>query len=86
MLTFVRPSELTGAAWAEFDLDAAEWRIPAERMKMSQPHIVPLSGQAVLLLKELQAEATSSPYLFPNELAPKSQPMARDTLSKGCAA
>lgn len=82
MLTFVRPSELTGAAWAEFDLDAGEWRIPAERMKMSQPHIVPLSGQAVRLLKELQAEATSSPYLFPNERAPKSQPMARDTLSK----
>jgi integrase len=82
MLTFVRPSELTGAAWAEFDLDGAEWRIPAERMKMSQPHIVPLSGQAVRLLKELQAEATSSPYLFPNERAPKSQPMARDTLSK----
>lgn len=82
MLTFVRPSELTGAAWAEFDLDAGEWRIPAERMKMSQPHIVPLSGQAVRLLKELQAEARSSPYLFPNERAPKSQPMARDTLSK----
>lgn len=82
MLTFVRPSELTGAAWTEFDLEAAEWRIPAERMKMSQPHIVPLSGQAVRLLKELQAEATSSPYLFPNERAPKSQPMARDTLSK----
>jgi integrase len=82
MLTFVRPSELTGAAWVEFDLEAAEWRIPAERMKMSQPHIVPLSGQAVRLLKELQAEATNSPYLFPNERAPKSQPMARDTLSK----
>lgn len=82
MLTFVRPSELTGAVWAEFDLEAAEWRIPAERMKMSQPHIVPLSGQAVRLLKELQAVATSSPFLFPNERAPKSQPMARDTLSK----
>lgn len=82
MLTFVRPSELTGAAWAEFDLNAAEWRIPAERMKMSQPHIVPLSGQAVALLKELHAVATSSLYLFPNERAPKSQPMARDTLSK----
>lgn len=82
MLTFVRPSELTGAAWAEFDLDAAEWRIPAERMKMSQPHIVPLSGQAVMLLEELHAVATSSPFLFPNERAPQSQPMARDTLSK----
>lgn len=82
MLTFVRPSELTGATWAELDLDACEWRIPAERMKMSQPHIVPLSDQAVGLLQELQTMATSSPYLFPNERAPKSQPMARDTLSK----
>lgn len=86
MLTFVRPSELTGAAWAEFDLEAAEWRIPAERMKMSQPHIVPLSGQAVRLLKELRAVATNSPFLFPNERAPKSQPMARDTLSKALRA
>lgn len=82
MLTFVRPSELAGAAWAEFDLDAAEWRIGAERMKMSQPHIVPLSSQAVALLKSLKADASTSPFLFPNERAPKSRSMARDTLSK----
>ena len=82
MLTFVRPSELSSAAWVEFDLQAAEWRIPAERMKMSQPHIVPLSGQAVRLLKDLQATTNGNPYLFTNVRAPKSQPMARDTLSK----
>ncbi len=82
MLTFVRPSELTGAAWAEFDLDAAEWRIPAERMKMKQPHIVPLSNQAMLLLRELHTMTAYSPFLFPSERAPLTKPMARDTLSK----
>jgi integrase len=46
-LTFVRTGELTGDAWTEFDLDNARWDIPAERMKMKTPHIVPLSRQAV---------------------------------------
>jgi hypothetical protein len=46
-LTFVRTTELIEAKWDEFDLEAAEWRIPAERMKMRTPHIVPLSTQAV---------------------------------------
>jgi integrase len=53
-LLFVRPGELRAAEWSEFDLDAAEWRIPGERMKMKQAHLVPLSTQAVALLKELQ--------------------------------
>jgi len=46
-LTFVRPGELRHAEWDEFDLDAAEWRIPAEKMKMGATHIVPLSKQAM---------------------------------------
>lgn len=50
VLTFVRTRELIGARWEEFDLEAAEWRIPAERMKMKTPHIVPLSTQAVEIL------------------------------------
>jgi integrase len=50
-LTFVRTGELIGARWEEFDLDAAEWRIPAARMKMKTPHIVPLSNQAVDVLR-----------------------------------
>ena len=54
LLTFVRTSELRGAAWAEIDLDKAEWRIPAERMKMKELHIVPLSRQAIGILKELK--------------------------------
>ena len=45
-LTFVRTSELIGARWPEFDLDASRWDIPAERMKMKTPHTVPLSTQA----------------------------------------
>ena len=53
-LLFVRPGELRRAEWSEIDLDTAEWRIPAEKMKMRQPHIVPLSTQAVAILHELE--------------------------------
>jgi len=52
-LVFVRPGELRHAEWAEIDLDKAEWRIPAEKMKMKNPHIVPLSSQAVEVLREI---------------------------------
>lgn len=53
-LVFVRPGELRGARWTEIDLDNAEWRIPAERMKMRVQHIVPLSRQAVAILREFE--------------------------------
>jgi integrase len=53
-LVFVRPGELRKAQWSEIDLDHAEWRIPAERMKMREQHIVPLSSQAVEILRELE--------------------------------
>jgi integrase len=66
-LTFVRTTELIGARWAEFDLDAARWDIPAERMKMKTPHIVPLSTQTVSLLKTLQVITGHSLMLFPGE-------------------
>lgn len=66
-MTFVRTTELIGARWAEFDLDAARWDIPAERMKMKTPHIVPLSAQAVNLLKTLQLITGHSVMLFPGE-------------------
>ena len=52
-LVFLRPGELSKAEWAEFDLDAGEWRIPGERMKMNGRHIVPLAWQAVEILREL---------------------------------
>jgi integrase len=64
-LFFVRPGELRKAEWAEFDLDKSEWNIPAERMKMRQPHFVPLSSQAVKILRELYALTGDGTYLFP---------------------
>ena len=66
-LTFVRTTELIGARWEEFDLDAERWDIPADRMKMKTPHIVPLSAQAVNLLKTLQLITGHSALLFPGE-------------------
>jgi integrase len=71
LLTFVRTVELRGALWAEIDLDRAEWRIPAERMKMREPHIVPLSRQAVELLRELHTFTGGRGMLFPNYRNPK---------------
>jgi integrase len=67
LLTFVRTGELRGAEWKEIDFDKAEWRIPAERMKMRDLHIVPLSRQAVDVLKELQPLTGQWKYVFPNQ-------------------
>lgn len=64
-LVFVRPGELRKAEWAEIDLDHAEWNIPAVRMKMKEPHLVPLASQAVEILRELQALTDSGRYVFP---------------------
>ncbi len=64
-LVFVRPGELRRAEWSEFNLDKAEWRIPAERMKMREQHIVPLAGQAVAVLKDLQPLTARGKYVFP---------------------
>ena len=61
---FVRAKELASAEWAHFDLDAAEWRIPAETMKMRQMHIVPLSRQALEILHELHAFTGQGRFLF----------------------
>jgi integrase len=78
-LTFVRTSELIGARWEEFDLEAAEWRIPAERMKMKTPHIVPLSTQAVEVLKTLHELRGLSGLLFPGE-RDHDKPMSNNTI------
>jgi len=64
-LVFVRPGELRKAEWAEIDLDNAEWNIPAEKMKLKQPHLVPLSRQAIDILRELQPVTGSGKYIFP---------------------
>ena len=66
ILTLVRTVELLHARWGEFDLDSATWIIPAERMKKRQQHTVPLSKQAVDLLKQLYPLTGKSEYLFPN--------------------
>ncbi len=65
-LLFVRPGELRNAEWKEMDLDHAEWRIPAEKMKMKREHIVPLAPQAVSILREVYPLTSSSRYVFPN--------------------
>lgn len=79
MLTFVRPGELRGAQWAEFDIKGAEWRIPGERMKMREPHIVPLSAQALEVLEKLLPLSGNSPYLFPSD-SNLNKPMSENTL------
>jgi len=66
-LVFLRPGELRHAEWAEIDLEKAEWKIPAEKMKMARPHIVPLSTQALNILKEIQPYTQHrSLYVFPS--------------------
>lgn len=80
-LTFVRTTELIAARWAEFDLQAAEWRIPPERMKMKTPHIVPLSPQAVEVLKVLHTLSGGRELLFPGE-RDHSKPMSNNTILK----
>ena len=66
-MTFVRTTELIGARWDEFDLGDMRWDIPASRMKMKTPHIVPMSTQAVSVLKTLHLVTGHSPLLFPGE-------------------
>lgn len=81
LLTFVRTVELRKGEWSEFDLQNAEWRIPAERMKMREPHVVPLSEQAVVLLRELQTYTGGRGLLFPNYRNPK-ECMTATTLNR----
>lgn len=79
-LVFVRPGELRHAEWTEFDLDAGEWRIPAGRMKMRVPHIVPLSTQAVAILTELHALTGRGKYVFPGART-NGRPMSENTVN-----
>ncbi|MEJ0010614.1 MAG: site-specific integrase [Alphaproteobacteria bacterium] len=71
LLTFVRTGELRGARWAEIDLARKEWRIPAERMKMRSPHIVPLSKQAIMVLETLQKLNGHREFVFPSPQSPR---------------
>ena len=75
--TFCRPGEIRMAEWNEINFDACEWRIPAEKMKMRLPHIVPLAPQVVKLLKDLQPITGRGRYIFPNLRAKTgNQPMS----------
>jgi integrase len=81
-LTFVRTGELIEARWAEFDLEGARWNIPAERMKMRTPHIVPLAAQSLEVLAALHQLTADSEWLFPGDRNRK-RPMSNNTILKG---
>lgn len=80
LLTFVRPGELRWATWDEFDLEGAVWRIPAERMKMRAPHLVPLSKQTIEILRALHALTGHHQLLFPGSVD-KSRPISENTFN-----
>lgn len=79
-LVFVRPGELRNAEWTEFDFEAAEWRIPSSKMKMRQPHRVPLARQAIAILRELHAGTGAGRYLFPS-VRSVARPISENTLN-----
>lgn len=78
-LVFVRPGELRHAEWVEIDLEAAQWNIPAEKMKMREPHLVPLSNQAVMILEELQPLTGRGRYVFSGGRSPR-RPMSNNAV------
>ncbi len=78
-LFFVRPGELRKAEWSEFDFEKAEWRIPPEKMKMRETHIVPLCTQAIGILHDLKALTGNGKYVFPGIRTSK-RPMSENTV------
>jgi integrase len=79
-MVFVRPGELRQAEWKEFDLEKAEWIISEEKMKMRRPHRVPLSRQAVAILKDLKAITGEGHWLFPS-VRSVMRPISENTLN-----
>lgn len=84
VLTGSRPGEVRGARWAEFDMDAALWVIPAERMKMRVEHRVPLSRQALEVLRHMQALSGTRELVFPSPFYP-SKPLSENTFNSAMA-
>ena len=78
-MLFVRPGELRKMEWVEIDFDAAEWSIPASKMKTRQPHLVPLSHQALSILKELHQLTGGGQYVFPGRTS--SRPMSENSVN-----
>jgi integrase len=79
-LLFARPGNLRAMEWREIDLDAAEWRVPASKMKMKEAHVVPLSKQAMKVLRELHRLTGKGRYCFPSLLSAE-RPMSDNTLN-----
>jgi integrase len=79
-LVFVRPGELRMAEWEEFDFEAGEWRLPARKMKMGAPHIVPLCKQALQIIDDLKPITGHGRYLFPGERTGE-RPISDNTLN-----
>jgi len=95
-LLFQRPGEMIAMQWAEIDWEAAVWRIPADKMKMGIAHDVPLSEQAIAILRDLERRTGHRPYVFPNARNPRShaspatinsalQKLGYDTKTQHCA-
>lgn len=78
MLLFVRPGELRRMEWTELDFEKKEWRVPAEKMKMRRPHIVPLSRQAIEILEEIRPHTGRGQYVFPGRTP--SRPLSENGL------
>jgi integrase len=81
VMTATRPGELRAAQWPEFDLDKAEWRIPALRMKMKEEHVVPLSSKAISLIKQIKLFSGDGIYLFPAQ-GNSNRTLSENTLGK----
>lgn len=80
-LVFVRPSNIRFACWDEFNFKENIWRIPAEKMKMKSPHIVPLSKQALVILEEIKQISGRYKYLFPSP-STNQRPICENTLNQ----
>jgi integrase len=83
-VTFVRPVELTGAKWAEFDIEGARWNVPSGRMKKRRPHIVHLSTQALDILATLREMTGDGELVFPS-MHGRAKPIGHSTLTDALA-
>lgn len=81
-LTAMRPAIIASARWAHIDLDAAEWHVPGDLMKMGNDHVVPLPRQAIALLRELHKTTSQDEFVFPSPARQKTPHLHRDALSK----
>lgn len=79
-LVYVRPGELRHAEWEEIDFDKSEWRIPSHKMKMNEPHIIPLSQQALEILRSIYPLTSSGKYVFPS-IRSADRPMSENTIN-----